>query len=85
MEEKREWPGKWAEHRRKSPIPPEAEKIRKWLKKTMKEKKMTQAKLSVEADVALGQISRILSGCSETRCDADEIGKGARISNGTCA
>ena len=48
-------------------MPPEAEKIRKWLRKTMKEKKMTQEKLSVEADVSLGQISRILNGCSETR------------------
>ena len=33
----------------------------------MKEKNMTQTQLSVEADVALGQIRRILNGCSETR------------------
>ena len=67
MEPKAEWPGKWAEHRRKSPLPPEAERIRKWLRKVVKEKKITQAELSERADIGLGQVNRIMNGCSEMR------------------
>lgn len=67
MEETREWPGRWAQHKRKSPLPPEAERVRRWLRKIMKEKKITQAELSERADVGLGQVNRIVNGCSEMR------------------
>jgi len=67
MSEKTEWPGEWAKHRRKTPIPKEAEKVRKWLRKTMKERKVTHAALAERIGVAPSHITRIATGCSELR------------------
>lgn len=64
-----EWPSGsvWARHHRQEPITIEADRARKWLIKTMKDQKLTQAELAERIGTDPSQISRIKNGIMEPR------------------
>ena len=63
----RDGDGRWARSVRHTPLPAEAEKVRRWIKRTIQKKQITHDDLSQAAGISLTQLSRITAGCSETK------------------
>lgn len=63
----REGTGEYAKRRRKTPLPEEAERVRRWIRRTMKDQEITQGELAERIGMTQGQMCRIMTGCSEAR------------------
>ena len=63
----REGSGQYARSRRKTPLPEGAERVRRWLKKLMRDGQVTQMELAEAAGVTQAQICRVLTGASEMK------------------